>query len=186
MSACFQGRAGWANTSGRCSINSLRGSNVPNETMERLAAFVELLPTDYTMSSNFGMHRGSPSRCSGCLNTRERTSARSICRGSNVRFGSRPGCCTSIPWQRASGTAATTRMARCGSWATRLRDASAGTTEAFVYFNNDIGGFAPRNAATLAQLLSARDGPIRNREGCHGAAASLIEILPFGHRACGG
>ena len=40
------------------------------------------------------------------------------------------------------------------AWAERLHGASDGCDAAFVYFNNDIGGFAPRNAATLKQLLS--------------------------------
>lgn len=38
-------------------------------------------------------------------------------------------------------------------WASRLSDAAADVNQAYVYFNNDIGGFAPRNARTLRSLL---------------------------------
>lgn len=40
------------------------------------------------------------------------------------------------------------------AWAERLREAAAPARQAFVYFNNDIGGHAPRNAATLRDLLA--------------------------------
>lgn len=42
-----------------------------------------------------------------------------------------------------------------GRWAERLRVAARETRQAFVYFNNDIGGHAPRNALRLRELLAS-------------------------------
>lgn len=39
-------------------------------------------------------------------------------------------------------------------WADRIRD--SGASRAWVYFNNDYNGFAPKNALTLRQLLEQR------------------------------
>ena len=38
-------------------------------------------------------------------------------------------------------------------WCDRLREAADGCHDAYVYFNNDIGGHAPRDAAVLPELL---------------------------------
>jgi len=38
-------------------------------------------------------------------------------------------------------------------WAERLRGLASGLDSVFVYFNNDIGGYAPANARALAELL---------------------------------
>lgn len=40
-------------------------------------------------------------------------------------------------------------------WAARLATAARDAPDAFVYFNNDIGGHAPRNALRLRELLAA-------------------------------
>jgi uncharacterized protein YecE (DUF72 family) len=40
-------------------------------------------------------------------------------------------------------------------WAARLREWSARGLDVFAYFNNDIGGYAPRNAKTLQALVEA-------------------------------
>lgn len=47
-------------------------------------------------------------------------------------------------------------------WSERLRAASRDCGAAYVYFNNDIGGHAPRNAATLQSLLSHGSGRARS------------------------
>jgi uncharacterized protein YecE (DUF72 family) len=47
------------------------------------------------------------------------------------------------------------RRARLEAWAATIRELSARVDAAFVYFNNDQNGYAPRNAATLAELLGA-------------------------------
>jgi len=39
-------------------------------------------------------------------------------------------------------------------WAGRLRSAARDARHAFIYFNNDIGGHAPRNALRLRELLA--------------------------------
>ena len=44
-------------------------------------------------------------------------------------------------------------------WADRIR--ASGATRAWVYFNNDYEGFAPRNAATLRRLLDHAPGEAR-------------------------
>lgn len=48
-------------------------------------------------------------------------------------------------------------------WAARLADVAAGGTPAWVYFNNDYGGHAVRNAEVLIELLgdAARPWPLR-------------------------
>jgi uncharacterized protein YecE (DUF72 family) len=38
-------------------------------------------------------------------------------------------------------------------WSERFREAAKRGREAYVYFNNDVGGHAPRNATTLRELL---------------------------------
>ncbi|MGE5596954.1 MAG: DUF72 domain-containing protein [Hyphomicrobiales bacterium] len=44
-------------------------------------------------------------------------------------------------------------------WARRLRDAARGARAGYIYFNNDIGGHAPRNAARLRELLQKESPP---------------------------
>ena len=38
-------------------------------------------------------------------------------------------------------------------WAERLGNLASGLDEVWIYFNNDLGGHAPRNAMTLRELL---------------------------------
>jgi uncharacterized protein YecE (DUF72 family) len=47
-------------------------------------------------------------------------------------------------------------------WARRIRALDRAGKECYVYFNNDRGGHAPRDARTLLDLLGD-DGPIRQR-----------------------
>jgi uncharacterized protein YecE (DUF72 family) len=42
-------------------------------------------------------------------------------------------------------------------WAAKLATAAKDAREAFVYFNNDIGGHAPRNAVRFRELLAEHD-----------------------------
>lgn len=49
------------------------------------------------------------------------------------------------------------RRARLEKWADTIDALSTGVDETFVYFNNDQRGFAPRNAATLRDVLAERD-----------------------------
>lgn len=55
-------------------------------------------------------------------------------------------------------------LADWGDWLAAQR---AGGSAIYAYFNNDVGGHAPRDAARLAQLLSMTDG----RPGAAGRAA---------------
>jgi uncharacterized protein YecE (DUF72 family) len=68
--------------------------------------------------------------------------------------------------QRATGPVAYMRFHGAGAryggsytdemlrgWAGRLREMSAGRERCFVYFNNDVGGHAPRNALTLREIV---------------------------------
>ncbi|HEX5947974.1 MAG TPA: DUF72 domain-containing protein [Actinomycetota bacterium] len=50
-------------------------------------------------------------------------------------------------------------------WADRL--ASSGAGETWVFFNNDTGGAALRDAAVLTDLLAARGVPVRGPTAPH-------------------
>jgi uncharacterized protein YecE (DUF72 family) len=47
---------------------------------------------------------------------------------------------------------------RLASWAAWLRDARWRGADVYAYFNNDVGGHAPRNALTLRRLMEANHG----------------------------
>ena len=47
---------------------------------------------------------------------------------------------------------------RLEGWAAWLRTARAAGAVVYAYFNNDVGGIAPRNAVTLRRLLEGPDG----------------------------
>jgi uncharacterized protein YecE (DUF72 family) len=47
---------------------------------------------------------------------------------------------------------------RLESWAAWLGTARANGADVYAYFNNDVGGHAPRNAITLRRLMEDRDG----------------------------
>lgn len=44
-------------------------------------------------------------------------------------------------------------------WAARMREWASRRIPVYAYFNNDIGGFAPRNAKTLLGFLAGSPGP---------------------------
>ena len=46
------------------------------------------------------------------------------------------------------------------AWAERIRNASRPDGVTYVYFNNDLGGHAPRNALRLLEMLSGKPGNI--------------------------
>jgi uncharacterized protein YecE (DUF72 family) len=48
--------------------------------------------------------------------------------------------------------------ARLDSWAAWLQDARNSGADVYAYFNNDVGGHAPRNALTLRRLMEESDG----------------------------
>jgi uncharacterized protein YecE (DUF72 family) len=45
---------------------------------------------------------------------------------------------------------------RLRGWAEWIREQLAGGTDVYAYFNNDVGGHAPRNALTLRGFVEAR------------------------------
>jgi uncharacterized protein YecE (DUF72 family) len=47
---------------------------------------------------------------------------------------------------------------RLESWAAWLQTARAAGADVYAYFNNDVGGHAPRNAIMLRRLMEVRDG----------------------------
>ena len=54
------------------------------------------------------------------------------------------------PGERYSGNYTDPALA---AWANRITDLARECTDAFVYFNNDLAGHAPRNATTLRTML---------------------------------
>jgi uncharacterized protein YecE (DUF72 family) len=52
-----------------------------------------------------------------------------------------------------------------GGWADWLHDQRLTGADVYAYFNNDVGGHAPRNALTLRQLLAERWGSDRGQTG---------------------
>jgi uncharacterized protein YecE (DUF72 family) len=129
-----------------------------DETVERLAAFVELLPPDLSHVFEF---RDASWFTEPVFSLLEHAGAH-FCAFDMPGIECPLRVTAGLLYFRFHGTGqrygGNYPDSALGDWAARLKRASSGTTEAFVYFNNDIGGFAPRNAATLAQLLSARDG----------------------------
>jgi len=51
-----------------------------------------------------------------------------------------------------AGTYSTRRLARWAEWLQEQRRAG---TDVYAYFNNDVGGHAPRDAVTLRSMLEA-------------------------------
>jgi uncharacterized protein YecE (DUF72 family) len=54
-----------------------------------------------------------------------------------------------------SGSYSTERLE---GWAAWLQDARKGGADVYAYFNNDVGGHAPRNALTLRRLMEESNG----------------------------
>jgi uncharacterized protein YecE (DUF72 family) len=50
-------------------------------------------------------------------------------------------------------------LALLNAWAKRIHKVAGSAHDAYIYFNNDVGGFAPRNALALAEMLGAQDVP---------------------------
>ena len=45
---------------------------------------------------------------------------------------------------------------RLARWADWLNDERRSGTDVYAYFNNDVGGYAPRNAITLRRFMKER------------------------------
>jgi len=126
-----------------------------DETFERLAAFLELLPRDLHHVFEF---RDASWFTEPVFALLERAGAH-FCAFDMPGLECPLRATAGLLYFRFHGTGrrygGDYPDAELRRWATRLKEESAGAEEAFVYFNNDIGGFAPRNAATLAEMLGA-------------------------------
>jgi uncharacterized protein YecE (DUF72 family) len=71
----------------------------------------------------------------------------------------------------AAGYGGAYGRSRLASWRQRLAEAGRGCRTAWVYFNNDVGGQAPRDARLLQTLVGARQAA-RSISGTRGRPAS--------------